>query len=1736
MNKGKFMKSLLFGLLLLLVLTSCDNFFKTEDQLDMEERQQEIYAMYKEAKGSEALSYDEWIASIAGKDGIGIKTIDATKADGKTTITVTLDDGTKKVFTIEDGKDGTNGIDGVGINTIETLTVDGITTITINLTDGSSKSFDIISGSNGTDGNGIKLVETTEGEDATILTITLDDGTKKEIVLHHGKGGDDGVGIDTITSENVNGATTITIKLTDGTTKTFTVKDGVDGNDGTNGNGIKDITTSSTDEATKLVITLDDGKTQEIIIYNGVKGEAGKDGNDGVGIDTVISNKNGLVTTVTVTLTNGEKTSFEINDGVAGSDGLSAYELYLKYHPEYAGTEEMWIEDLVSGKLGGDYIENSTCLVTLTVYDDLGNPVGDALVEANGYKYLTTKDGKCQLLTGVNDLTYTISKAGLKTFNKTITRAEIVNAGKELFIEETLATLANTGYIVRNENAILHEIITLENDTYRYWYFNYDLNGIKIIVDVIDEYLYTNYSTVGMNDNIEFIMQKNTTADSLDPFNSLNVQITLGLNGHNWARFANDYGTYGANVYNDLIADGHLVVQKNTKTKEIDGWNGTTVMISLDYSLWDLQYSNALGNMTVLMGGRNGDIAGNSLFRFYTDHGGVWNCANTASKIESDGRIVNNYYTLPDFEEELKASSVYKEDQNLANNMAVLSASNMLVREYIVGAQIFKDRNYMVHEDGLPSALKGMSYFRNNIDDVQNITVEQAGYMIVAIPAAGNFSSVNSAYLCENDFALIARNMPSIGCSSTGGFIEEEIDYYVKWVEVGDIYEIAKWGVVLFKAQDAYEVDSWLTDAATVIKLDTEELKTKYAPTTRLWQGIPGITSVETENGTRLWASWFTGSHREPSVGNYSVYYYSDDDGDNWNPAFVVSFNYDVVDNSRVYDPSIFTDDENNLYLWWNQTNFSFGSGSVWYSKISNADCDFSEMQASTPVKTSPGLKLNKPIILSTGEWLYVSHDMRNRTACDVYSSNDKGVTWNLKGIAHVYNCTAFFEPTIAEVVDDDSENVTLMLWNRCTNSFMISVAYSYDGGATWTEPKEFIPTGNLFTGPSSRANSLAFSHNGKNYLAYAHHYNTEDRNNIAIYLSDDGGKNFAHAMILDVRHGVSYPDIHYTNGNLYVAWDYDRYGLKNVLMTKLTIEELLAIEGVEILDTKRIQYISSLTTTNMEVNISGTVLDTKGNPIENAIISVGFLTTTTDENGYYLLKDVPANLVEIIIKKAGYLAQTIVVSEFEMIDSEFNYVTNVELAINPQYVDLSGNLVDIYGVAIADAEVEVNGTIVTTNADGLFKFVNLFADEANTSFVLNISKNNYRNVSKIVNYSIFTDENEYSADIGSVKILPTGTTDLGKIGGKVINDTKSIPEYDIYLTKTDSSYVITALTKDRLTINGLDRLEIFMNVHNFSTKKRGSQTLLFQIFSSGLMRINHYPNNVSKQLAQGTNSVNYNGFTFKNTAIVSENDWNSMTFEVPYAFVQWALENEFQLEFGDSYTDFYSLEKYPVNSNTPVGICLYTGHKLNNATWHNDSWQYNDIPDLKDQNIGTEVYKNYPSDLAIITPNNAVVKNYAAYIAQPQSSFDSLAAYVESSTVYRSGKSFKDNMAELDNAMHTLKTYQAGQYLFSDREIHVVPSDGGNAAVNSLTFIYDSVTGDPVTLNIIKAGYLIVLVDDNSLTNASLANWNCLIRSHVTNHGVSAASGVVSLYVKWIEVGENVTVPANALVFTNAN
>ena len=43
-------------------------------------------------------------------------------------------------------------------------------------------------------------------------------------------------------------------------------------------------------------------------------------------------------------------------DGEDGNNGLSAYDLYLKEHPDYKGSHEEWLDDLVNDRLADDYL------------------------------------------------------------------------------------------------------------------------------------------------------------------------------------------------------------------------------------------------------------------------------------------------------------------------------------------------------------------------------------------------------------------------------------------------------------------------------------------------------------------------------------------------------------------------------------------------------------------------------------------------------------------------------------------------------------------------------------------------------------------------------------------------------------------------------------------------------------------------------------------------------------------------------------------------------------------------------------------------------------------------------------------------------------------------------------------------------------------------------------------------------------------------------------------------------------------------------------------------------------------------------------------------------------------------------------------------------------------------------------------------------------------------------------
>ncbi len=97
------------------------------------------------------------------------------------------------------------------------------------------------------------------------------------------------------------------------------------------------------------------GSFEEFI--NAIKGEKGEDGKDGVvgkdgrGIANVEINEN---YELIITFTDETFVNLGVvrgNDGLPGANGKSAYEIYCEYHPEYNGTEQEWINAIITGTL-----------------------------------------------------------------------------------------------------------------------------------------------------------------------------------------------------------------------------------------------------------------------------------------------------------------------------------------------------------------------------------------------------------------------------------------------------------------------------------------------------------------------------------------------------------------------------------------------------------------------------------------------------------------------------------------------------------------------------------------------------------------------------------------------------------------------------------------------------------------------------------------------------------------------------------------------------------------------------------------------------------------------------------------------------------------------------------------------------------------------------------------------------------------------------------------------------------------------------------------------------------------------------------------------------------------------------------------------------------------------------------------------------------------------------------------
>jgi len=324
----------------------------------------------------------------------------------------------------------------------------------------------------------------------------------------------------------------------------------------------------------------------------------------------------------------------------------------------------------------------------------------------------------------------------------------------------------------------------------------------------------------------------------------------------------------------------------------------------------------------------------------------------------------------------------------------------------------------------------------------------------------------------------------------------------------------------------------------------------EYAEASRKWQGIPGIERAP--NG-RLWATWYSGGRTE-DADNYVLLVTSGDNGRTWSePVLVI----DPPGKIRASDSALWHDPLGRLWLFWMQceafpsggTPFD-GRGGVWFIRTEHSE-------AANPDWTSPrriahGTMLNKPIVLSTGEWLLTCAvragkpypiSIPEERYSSVFVTRDEGETFERRGGADVPN-RDWDEHMVVERRDGS-------LWMLVRRKDGIGEAVSRDRGRTWRAARNAV-----LPGPCSRFH-LRRLRSGR--LLLINHHQFTDRNRLTAFLSEDDGATWPHALLLDERSDVSYPDaVEAPEGLILVTYDRRRLGEGDILFQSLTEEDIL--------------------------------------------------------------------------------------------------------------------------------------------------------------------------------------------------------------------------------------------------------------------------------------------------------------------------------------------------------------------------------------------------------------------------------------------------------------------------------------------------------------------------------------------------------------------------------------------------
>ena len=327
----------------------------------------------------------------------------------------------------------------------------------------------------------------------------------------------------------------------------------------------------------------------------------------------------------------------------------------------------------------------------------------------------------------------------------------------------------------------------------------------------------------------------------------------------------------------------------------------------------------------------------------------------------------------------------------------------------------------------------------------------------------------------------------------------------------------------------------------------------------RRFQGCP---TIAISRGGRVFAGWYSGGFQEPHMENYNLLVYSDDRGKTWSKPLL------VIESSKpnfihALDIQLWTDKDGALHVFWVQNNtallpevlpkyedyqpvakvdgylFDDFVHSAWECVCENPDAD--EPIFSTPRCWSHGFLRCKPTLLANGDLLYFNYDqIDSRYGYSISADNGKSFEYRY-GAEKI---GTYFDECMAYQMQDG----TVRMFAR-TCMGRIAESYSYDNARTWTEakPTDIVSTSTRFFVSRTPSGNVLLVKND----------HESQRTNLSAWHSDDDGKTWKYKMLIDSRDDISYPDVDFYDGNIFLVYDRERTGAKEILLSVFTEEDI---------------------------------------------------------------------------------------------------------------------------------------------------------------------------------------------------------------------------------------------------------------------------------------------------------------------------------------------------------------------------------------------------------------------------------------------------------------------------------------------------------------------------------------------------------------------------------------------------